>query len=258
MESLLIGELAEAIARREAVVSATVISSRRSVPRHAGSKMLVYRDGRTSGTIGGGEMEARVITSALEAFRSGTSCVLDFDLLDPTTGDPGVCGGSLSIYLEPFMPVPTVLVIGCGHVGRAVVDLAHWSGLRTAAYDDRPELVTAEVLPNADARLCGDLADALDRAELTEDTYIVLVSRNMKFDLEALPVLLARPAAFIGVMGSNRRWNTTRDSLLAQGVEPSQLDRVHSPIGIELNAETPEEIAVSIIAEIVALRRGAR
>jgi len=205
VESSLIHELSGALLAREAVVLATVVSSRRSVPRHAGSKMLVYRDGRISGSIGGGEMESRVIEAAKIALGSGSPRVLDFDLIDPVNGDPGVCGGSVTLYLEPFMPTPTVLVIGCGHVGRAVADLAHWSGFRVAAYDDRSELVTADSVPHADLLLTGEAETALRGADLGPDTYIVVVTRNMKLDLELIPVLLRLPSRFVGVMGSDRR-----------------------------------------------------
>ena len=258
MDSPLIRELADAIDRGEAVVMATVIGTRRSVPRRAGSRMLVYRDARTIGSIGGGEMESRVIAACVDVLHSGLPSTIDFDLVDPRNGDPGVCGGSVTLYLEPFMPTPTVLVIGCGHVGRAVTDLAHWSGFRVVAYDDRTEFVTPEALPHAHVRLTGSLDEALASNPVTADTHVVLVSRNMGVDLEVLPVVLSAPSASVGVMGSARRWETTKAALIERGMAPERLAEVRSPIGLELHAETPEEIAVSIIAELVALRRGAR
>ena len=257
MEQVLIRALLEAVEAGDAVVLATVVCTSRSVPRHAGSKMLVFADGTTRGTIGGGEMEARVVRESLECLRDATPRLIDYQLVDPAQGDPGVCGGEVRLYLEPHMPTPTILVIGCGHVGRAVVDLAHWMGMRVIAYDDRPEQVDPSTLPNADVVLSGDLATALSAHPPTSETHVVMVTRNMPLDLQLLPVVLGTKARSIGLMGSKRRWETTRQKLLEMGIDEASIQRVHSPIGVELHAETPEEIAVSIIAEVVGLRRGA-
>lgn len=257
MEQVLIRALLAAIDRGETVAMATVIGTSRSVPRHAGSKMLVYPDGTTLGTIGGGEMEARVIRESLACLAEGRPRLVDYQLVSPAQGDPGVCGGEVRLYLEPYMPTPTVMVIGCGHVGRAVIDLAHWMGFRVVAYDDRSDQAHAASLPHADVVVSGSLADALLEHPPTEDTHIVMVTRNMALDLELLPVILATPARTIGLMGSKRRWDTTRERLVGMGFDDDALGRVRSPIGVELHAETPEEIAVSILAEVVGLRRGA-
>ena len=142
--------LAELEASGEAGALCTVVRERGSVPRHAGSKMLVYADGRLQGTIGGGEMESRVIREALAALADGQPRVVEYKLVDPTQGDPGVCGGEVEVFVEPIRPRPTVLVIGGGHIGRAVVHLAHWLGFRVALADDRPEFCTPEWAPGAD------------------------------------------------------------------------------------------------------------
>lgn len=249
-------ELAEAVDTEVPVVLATVIDTRRSVPRHAGSKMLVYRDGRTSGSIGGGEMEARVIAEAGAAMGDGRPRRLSYELVDPSDGDPGVCGGEVELYLEAYMPAPTVFVVGCGHIGRAVVELADWLGFRVVAFDDREELASPAELPQAEAVYSGDLAEALEASPITAETHVVVVTRNLQVDLEVVPVLLGTPARTIGVMGSKRRWLQTREALEQQGVVAGDLDRLLAPIGLELNAETPEEIALSILSQIIAERRG--
>lgn len=251
----LIAELLAAVAAGRPGVLATVVATDRSVPRRPGSKMVVWADGTTSGTIGGGAMEARVVTEAALALAQRSTRMLTYDLIDPSSGDPGVCGGTVTLYLEPYMPTATIFVIGCGHVGKAVIDLAHWMGFRVVAYDDRAELVDAAAVPHADVRLTGSLSDALQLSPITSETHVVLVTRNVAVDLELLPALVATPARSIGVMGSRRRWATTRDALIAAGVSADEVDRVQTPIGIELGAETPEEIAVSILAEIVQFRR---
>jgi len=252
-ERQILFELAEAVRASRPVVLATVVGTRRSTPRHSGTKMLVFEDGETSGTIGGGEMEARVVAAASEALSDQRPRLLEYALVDPRRGDPGICGGEVKIYLEPYMPRHTVYVVGCGHVGRAVVDLAHWLGYRTVAIDDRPEAVTAEALPHADERVVGSLANLGRRIE--EDASIVLVTRNVDLDALVLPEALASPARYIGVMGSTSRWRAVATRLTEAGVQPGDLERVHSPIGIELQAETLEEIAVSILSEIIQVNR---
>jgi xanthine dehydrogenase accessory factor len=251
----ILAELTRATESGQAVVLATVVDTNRSVPRRSGSKMLVYPNGCTSGTIGGGEMEARVVIEAVAAHTDGRTRLLSYELLDPSTGDPGVCGGEVQIYVEPYLPTPQIYVIGCGHVGKAVVELAHWLGFRVVATDDRVELATAEALPLADAVIGGSIIDALAVEPVTSETHVVVVTRNVAVDLALLPHLVGTPARSIGVMGSKRRWNTTTDKLAAVGLTPADIARITAPIGLELHAETPEEIAVSILGEIVAMRR---
>ncbi|MCP3973553.1 MAG: XdhC family protein [bacterium] len=253
----LLGLLIDAIGDGTPVVLATVVATRRSVPRRAGTKMLVFGDGRLVGTVGGGEMESRVVEEAKDALRTGRTKLLDYNLLAPDRGDPGVCGGEVQIYLEPHMPQHTVFVIGAGHVGRAVVDLAHWLGYATVATDDREERLTEDEMPNAGVRLAGSIVETLAAHPITAETSVVIVSRNVGIDVAAIPPLLATPARYIGVMGSERRWATTRGQLLEAGVSESDLERVHAPIGIEIGAETLEEIAVSILSEVIRVTRTA-
>ena len=213
--------------------------------------MLVYGDGSTSGTVGGGQVEALIRADAVAALDDGTTRLKHYTLEDPERGDPGICGGTMTISLEPYMPPHTILVIGCGHVGRAVIDLAHWLGYQTVATDDRAELVTEDAMPNAEVRLVGTVEDALAAEAVHENTSIVVVTRSHDMDVEIVPMLLATPARYIGVMGSTRRWAATRERLIESGVSPEAIDRIHVPIGIEIGAETVEEIAVSIMSEVI-------
>ncbi len=253
----LLRELLAAIDASEPVALATVVETWRSVPRHAGSKMLVWADGRSSGSVGGGEMEARVIAEACLALTDGCTRLLHYELLEPGSGDPGVCGGDVAVYVEPYVPDPTVLVVGCGHVGREVASLAHWLGLRVVATDDRPEMVTRDRLPDADILIAGPVTDAIGVVR-ADQTHAVVVTRSLQVDLDVVPPLLAAGMRSVGVIGSSRRWQTTRAQLLSRGIPACDLDRVRTPIGLELGAETPREIAMSILAEVVALHRGAR
>jgi xanthine dehydrogenase accessory factor len=218
--------------------------------------MLVYPDGRIVGTVGGGEMESRVIEEATAVLDEGKPRVLPYRLVDPAQGDPGVCGGEVEIFLEPYRPQATVFVIGCGHVGRAVAYLAGWLGFRVAVTDDRVEMVTQELVPGADLYLSGTIGEVLSQFEVGTNTFTIVVTRNVLVDRQLLPHLAATRTPYIGVIGSKRRWVETKKLLKEDGMSEEQLARFHSPIGLELNAETPEEIAVSILAEIIMLQRG--
>ena len=250
----------QALARLEEVNTAgalcIIVKSQGSTPRHSGSKMVVFADGSIVGTVGGGELESRVITEALEAIRGGRSRVLNYSMSDPSRGDPGVCGGQLEVYVEPILPKPTLVVIGAGHVGVAVAHLAKWLGFWVVVNDDRPEFCTPEAVPGGDEYLEMPAGQLPEHIKIKPWTYLVLTTRGVDVDVEGLPALLESEAGYIGVIGSQRRWVTTRERLLNSGIPESKLDRVRSPIGLELNAETPEEIAVSIMAEIIMLRQG--
>ncbi|GAB4396076.1 MAG: XdhC/CoxI family protein [Anaerolineales bacterium] len=240
----------------QAVAVCTVIRTHGSTPRRAGTKMLVYADGSFAGTIGGGEMEARVLAAAQQALMDGQTRILAYNFTDPTRGDPGVCGGQMEVFVEPILPEATVVVIGAGHVGKAVIHLAKWLGLRVIVSDDRAEFCTPEAAPGADLYLPVPLAELPQHLNIHRQTYLVLTTRGSSVDVAGLPALLNTPAAYIGIIGSRRRWETTRKALLESGIPEDALSRVHSPMGIEIHAETPEEIAVSILAQIIALYRG--
>jgi xanthine dehydrogenase accessory factor len=255
-DTALLRELLAAQKTGQPVALATIVKARGSVPRHAGSKMLIYADGRFSGTIGGGEMEARVQEEAAAALQDGQPRLVPYSLVDPQRGDPGVCGGEVEIYVEPYRSPASVLVIGCGHVGRAVAHLAGWLGFQVAVHDDRQELVSQELIPGADFYLPGTIEEALSAFTVTDNTYIVVVTRNVLVDRQVLPRLLTTPSPYIGVIGSRRRWTETRRLLLEDGLNEMDLARFHSPIGLELEAETPREIALSIMGEIIMFRRG--
>ena len=248
--------LAELEANNQAGALCTIISSQGSTPRHTGSKMLVYPNGEILGTIGGGELENRIIHEAQAAILDGKPRRLEYNLADPERGDPGVCGGQVEVFVEPIQPKPTLVVIGSGHVGKAVAHLAHWLGFRVIVNDDRPDFCTPEAVPEADLYIPAAMQELPERVAITPWTYLVLTTRGSRVDVNGLPALLDTPAAYIGLIGSKRRWETTRQKLLENGISEEKINRVRSPIGLELNAETPEEIAVSILAEIIMLRQG--
>jgi xanthine dehydrogenase accessory factor len=235
---------------------ATVIRARGSVPRHESSKMLVLADGRIVGTVGGGELENRTIEEAGQVMREGTARIITHSLVDPSRGDAGVCGGEVEVFIEPITPPSTLLIVGAGHVGKALAHLAHWMGYRVVVTDDRAELCTHDFIPDADEFVVGPVREALSKIRVDSQTCVACVARGYLYDVDALPILLESPAPYIGVIGSKRRWAMAVKDLRAQGISDEALARIRAPIGLEIQAETPEEIAVSIMAEIVLRRRG--
>ncbi len=246
--------LAQLESSGESAALCTVVKSEGSTPRHVGSKMLVYPDGRFIGTVGGGDLEHRVIDEAWIAISDGTARLLHYNMSDPSRGDPGVCGGQVEVFVEPVLPPPTVVVIGAGHVGKAVAHLAKWLGFRVAVSDDRVEFCNKETIPDADAFYPCPMQNLPSQLKIDRRSFLVLTTRGSSVDAAGLPALLETRAPYIGIIGSRRRWATTVKELKSHGVSAEALSRVHSPMGLELQAETPEEIAVSIMAEILMVR----
>jgi len=249
--------LVAAQSQGEPVALATVVSVQGSVPRHEGSKMLVRRDGSIVGTVGGGAMEAQVVNEALAALADGLTRMPTYTLNDLEAGDPGVCGGTVQVFIEPIGFVPTLLVIGGGHVGRALAQLGKWSGYRVLLSDDREAFCNPDYVPGLDGYVVCKPSEIPERTTINRHTYIAAVTRGLPVDQDLIPALLTTEAVYIGVIGSRRRWALTVKALKAErGLSEAQLQRIHAPIGLELRAETPQEIAVSIMAEIIMVRRG--
>lgn len=246
--------LRKAVAEGKPVALCTIVNTRGAVPRHAGTKMIVFGDGRTEGTVGGGEVENLVQKEALAAVKDGKTRFLKYDLIDVEKGDPGLCGGSLSIFIEPYLHPATVVVVGAGHVGKAVAHLAGWLGFRVVISDDRFDLCTPEKTPGGDIYLPLAMGKIPEEFTVDSQTYFVLVTRGVDVDVAGLPSLLKTDAPYIGLIGSKRRWSHTREKLQEIGISEEEISRIKSPIGMDINAETPEEIAVSIMAEIINQR----
>lgn len=248
--------LVQAMENNTPAALATVVKTMGSSPRAVGAKMIVYADGSIAGSVGGGEMEQRVIGAAREVIHTGQPRYLDFNLSKPERGDPMICGGEMEIFVEPVLIAPTLLLAGAGHVGAACAELGKFLGFRVSVIDDRPEFVTPEKFPTADELRVGNLVELLRATDITPRTYVVLVTRAHTLDAELLGAVLASPAAYIGMLGSERRVLTVFEMLKQQGVSAETLERVHAPIGLKIEAETPQEIAISIMAEIIQVKSG--
>jgi xanthine dehydrogenase accessory factor len=249
--------LAEAQDKGIPAALATVVSVKGSVPRHEGSKMLVYADSRFVGTVGGGALESLVIQEALAALVDGQTRLRSYTLNDLDAGDPGICGGTVEVFVEPLTIASKLLVIGGGHVGKALAQLGKWMDFRVILSDDRAEFCNPEYLPGMDEYIVCKPAEIAQHVRIDAQTYIAAVTRGLPIDINLIPTLLATDAAYIGLIGSRRRWALTAKALVEQrGLTPAQLKRVRAPIGLELQAESPKEIAISIMAEITMLRHG--
>jgi xanthine dehydrogenase accessory factor len=246
--------LAELEQTHQPAALCTVVKTSGSTPRHSTSKMLVYPDGHIIGTVGGGGLENEVRKEALESLKDGQPRLLTYNMTDPARGDVGVCGGQVEVFVEPILPPAMVVVIGGGHVGKAVAHLAKWLGFRVAVSDDRTEFCTPEVNPDADEFYPVPMAELPLHLTITPHTYLILTTRGNNVDVAGLPTLLETSAGYIGVIGSRRRWSETVKQVKEKGVTDEQLRRIHSPIGLGISAETPEEIAVSILAEVLMVR----
>lgn len=229
-----------------------VTASEGVVPRHAGSKMLVYADGSSMGSVGGGSVEKKSKDLALQALSDGKPRVFDFDFASEAyAGQQGA--GKMHLYIEPQI-VPMLLILGAGHVARAVASLGNKLDFRVVVYDDRPEVLEKSLFPAETILLSGEPARLLEQIRLVDKTFVVGLTRNGDFDIELLPAIIERSPVYIGLMGSRKRWARTREGLLQKGLSEESLEKVHSPIGIHIHAETPDEIAVSILAEIIGTK----
>ncbi|HSR36106.1 MAG TPA: XdhC family protein [Desulfurivibrionaceae bacterium] len=214
-------------------VLATVIDSRGSSPRKAGAKMLIYADGTTNGTVGGGAIEAETVAAAREVVRDRASRTLAFDL---TEAQNSVCGGEMTIYLEPLVTAPHCLIIGDGHVGKAVSRVAEQAGFLVS------------LLGKED-----DLQPVLRRVD--HHTYVLVATSDHQQDFLAVKEVLTTPARHIAVLGSRRKRTAMEQFLKEHHFTPEAINRIISPAGLDIHAETPEEIAVSVVAQMIQVRR---
>jgi xanthine dehydrogenase accessory factor len=219
--------------------------------------MLVFPDGRTVGTIGGGCYENDAFWKAKESIQSRKPQLVKYDLNDDFAQENGlVCGGQMQVYIEPLEATPRLYVIGAGHVGYHLARLAHTIGFRTHVLDDREKFANTERFPDAEEVIVETIPDWLHRADLPSHAYVVIVTRGHTHDLDALRALAARDLRYLGLIGSKAKVTRIYDALLEEGMPPECLQRVHAPVGLDIGAVSPEEIAVAILAELIAVRRG--
>jgi xanthine dehydrogenase accessory factor len=249
---MLFDEMARLARKGEPFALATVIGSSGSSPRKPGAKMVIRGDGSVVGTIGGGRVEADSIRAALASLRDGVPQKLDYHL----TEEHGfACGGSMSVFIEPQGCQPQLVMFGAGHVGRAVTALAHGCGFRVVAVDERPEYATPALLPDAARIVCAPIAQAFQQLRLDRGTFVVIATPGHLSDFAAVRGCLGSEAGFIGLLGSARKRETLLQTLESEGFSSEQRERIVTPVGLEIGAQTPEELAVSIVAQLLTFRK---
>ncbi|NPV85159.1 MAG: hypothetical protein HPY45_04005 [Anaerolineae bacterium] len=232
----------------------TIVESCGSTPRHVGSKMVVFAEGISYGSIGGGEVEELARQIAVESLATGEAKLFSYDVM-PSSDKDNLEGGSIKVFVEPMLPRNHIVVIGAGHIGKAVAWLAKWLGFHVTLVDDRPELCNREANPYGDAFIAAPMEEAVKMLHLTPFTSVVLATRSLDLDVIAIPHLLEQTPSYIGVLGSKKRWAMTCQALTNMGIAPQRLTEIHAPIGLDVGAETPEEIAISIMAEIIKAKK---
>ncbi len=231
---------------------ATVVAHSGSSPRTSGAKMLVRADGSSLGSVGGGQVEKETIEAALNALTAGETWTLEFVL---TEENGFACGGCMSVFIEPQGKRPLLVMFGAGHIGRAVSALAHGCGFRVVVVDERPDCAVPELLPGADEVYCCPINAAFERVLPDRDSFVVIATPGHLHDFEAVRGCLATDAGFIGLLGSRRKREVLLQTLIDEGYNATQRERISTPVGLDIGGETPEEIAVSIIAQLIKLKR---
>jgi len=249
--------VADALDRGEPAALVTIVATKGSTPQRVGAKMLVFADGRIVGTIGGGCYENDAFWKARDAIANRRPELVHYELSDDFAQETGlICGGQMDVYIEPIEPSPELYVIGAGHVGFHLARVAHEVGFRVHVVDDREKFANAERFPSAVEIVVDDIPSWVARAGLPAHAYAVIVTRGHTNDLEALRALAARELRYLGLIGSRAKVARIFDALAADGVPTERLTRVHAPIGLDIGAVTPQEIAVSILAELIAVKHG--
>jgi xanthine dehydrogenase accessory factor len=235
---------------------ATIIGTEGSTPRETGAKMLVREDGTILGTIGGGCLEGQVIVDAIMVMREEQPRTVHYDLTGKEAAGTGmICGGVLDIYIEPIVPTPAVFIFGGGHISLSVSKISAMSGFQVTVIDDRPEFANRERFPEAGQVIAEKYSTAFSRLQVTRSSYLVIVTRGHADDQQVLEWALTTEAGYIGMIGSKRKIGTLYRNLEEKGTAREKLLRVHAPIGLNIGALTPEEIAVSIVAQMIQIRR---
>jgi xanthine dehydrogenase accessory factor len=240
--------------RRSAL--ATIVNVRGSIPSTAAAKMLVRDDGSILGTIGGGCVENDVCKGAMEVMKDEKPRSFNFDLNQHPDDDTGlVCGGSLQVFVEPVIPSPLLYIFGAGHVGFNIYRVAQIAGFDVVVIDDREAFASRERFPDALDVQSGDMDLMMSKLDPPDSSYIAIVTRGHRHDMRVLRWAIDSKARYIGMIGSGRKVLTVFEQLEKEGIPRESFDRVYAPIGLQLGSVTPEEIAVSIVAELIAVRR---
>ncbi|MFQ6086116.1 MAG: XdhC family protein [Candidatus Bathyarchaeia archaeon] len=248
-------KIVEMLEKGETIAVTTIIRTEGSTPRGVGAKMIVTKDGSTYGTIGGDCLEREVVREAFLALKEGRTRIASFTLTEESKGGIGmVCGGKVEVLIECIQPKPTLLIVGSGHVAKPLAKWGRTVGFSVTVVDP---LASQEDFPDADHVITTEIDTGLSQVTITPNTYVAIVTGHEDTE-QALRKVIDSEAAYLGMISSKRRAKITFKALMKDGVPAERLRQVRAPIGLDIGAETPEEIAVSIIAEIIKTRRRAQ
>jgi xanthine dehydrogenase accessory factor len=237
---------------------ATIVEARGSIPSYESAKLLVREDGSMTGTIGGGCVEAEVWTAAREVIETEKPKRLAFNLGQDAAYDNGlICGGQIEVFIEPVLPLPRAFIFGAGHLSKSLSKVANLAGFATVIVDDRESFANSERFPEAEAVHAGEYEQVVPTLSINETSYIVIVTRGHRDDMRVLKLAIATPARYIAMIGSKRKVLNVVRELGKEGIPREAFDRLHAPMGLNIGAISPEEIAVSVAAEMIAVRRNA-
>lgn len=254
MSKIIYEKILEVLDKDENAVLATVVESKGSAPRDIGAKMLVFEDASIFGTVGGGKVEFVVISEAKKIIGTGKSVLLDYDLTNNPGGIGMACGGRMKIFIEDVNKMEKLIIFGAGHIAMPLVVMAKELDFNVIVVDDRAEFAKKDRFKHADKIVTKDFIEAFKSFKVDGRTYIVIASYSHAKDTDVLRKSLEFNPKYIGMIGSKRKTKMVFDALLKEGFSESKLNKVKSPIGISIGAETPAEIAVSILAEIIKVR----
>jgi len=232
---------------------ATIVQCAGSSPQKEGAKILIRHDGTHMGTLGGGCLEAEVMQIAHMAIRDGSPRTVPFELTEKNGGL--VCGGKVLVYIEPLLPDPELIILGAGYVGSALAKVAALAGFKVTVADDRPEYANKDGFPDADSVVVSNFSEVFSCIPANLNSYIVVATRGHTHDLEALRAALNTEARYIGLLGSRRKKALLYTSLEREGFPKAVVSRIITPVGLDIGSITPEEIAVSIVAQLIRERR---
>jgi xanthine dehydrogenase accessory factor len=237
---------------------ATIVEVRGSIPSYESAKLLVREDGSMTGTIGGGCVEAEVWNAAREVISTEKPKHLTFNLGQDAAYDNGlICGGQLDVFVEPVLPVPRAFIFGAGHISKSLSKVATLAGFSTVVVDNRETFANRERFPEAGEVHADEYEDVFPRLTINENSYVIIVTRGHRDDMRVLKMAIATPARYISMIGSKRKVINVIRELEKEGIPSDAFERIHAPMGFDIGAISPEEIAVSVVAEMIAVRRNA-
>jgi xanthine dehydrogenase accessory factor len=235
---------------------ATIVQVNGSIPSYESAKLLVREDGSMMGTIGGGCVEAEVWTAAREVIETEKPRHLTFSLGQDAAYDNGlICGGQLNIFVEPVVPQPRAFIFGGGHVSKSISRVANLAGFSTSIIDDREAFANRERFPEAEETYAGEYESVFPKLSVTSSTYLIIVTRGHRDDMRVLRWAITTPARYIAMIGSKRKTISVIHELEKEGFARELFEKIFAPMGLEIGAESPEEIAISVVAEMIAIRR---